>query len=50
VRAVDRLQEPEENGFAERLLRTIKEQDVDLSEWRYFGNARRQLGRFLDDE
>ena len=40
---------PEENGFAERLMRTIKEEDVDLSECQNFGDAHRQLGRFLDD-
>ena len=40
--------EPEENGFAERLMRTIKEEEVELSEYRDFADARRQLGRFLD--
>jgi transposase InsO family protein len=40
---------PEENGFAERLMRTIKEEEVDLSEYRDFGDAHRQLGQFLDD-
>jgi putative transposase len=40
---------PEENGFAERLMRTIKEEEVDLSEYQDFGDAHRQLGRFLDD-
>jgi transposase InsO family protein len=39
---------PEENGYAERLMRTIKEEEVDLSEYRDFADARRQLGRFLD--
>jgi putative transposase len=39
---------PEENGFAERLMRTIKEEEVDLSEYHDFGDAYRQLGRFLD--
>jgi putative transposase len=41
--------EPEENGYAERLMRTIKEEEVDLSEYEDFGDARRGLGRFLDD-
>jgi putative transposase len=41
--------EPEENGFAERLMRTIKEEEVDLSEYHDYADARRQLGRFLDD-
>lgn len=37
-----------QNGFAERLMRTIKEQEVDLSEYRDYQDAYRQLGRFLD--
>jgi transposase InsO family protein len=41
--------EPEENGFAERLMRTIKEEEVDLSDYQGYADARRQLGRFLDD-
>jgi transposase InsO family protein len=40
--------EPEENGYAERLMRTIKEEEVDLSEYEDFGDAMRGLGRFLD--
>jgi transposase InsO family protein len=39
---------PEENGFAERLMRTIKEEEVALTEYRDNADARRQLGRFLD--
>jgi putative transposase len=39
---------PEENGYAERLMRTIKEEEVALTEYRDFADARRQLGRFLD--
>jgi len=41
--------QPEENGYAERLMRTIKEEEVDLSEYQDFADAYRQLGRFLDD-
>ena len=41
--------EPRENGYAERLMRTIKEEEVDLSEYLDFADARRQIGRFLDD-
>jgi putative transposase len=41
--------EPEENGYAERLMRTIKEEEVDLSEYEDFDDALRGLGRFLDD-
>jgi transposase InsO family protein len=39
---------PEDNGFAERLMRTIKEEEVDLSEYHDYADAGRQLGRFLD--
>ncbi len=41
--------EPEDNGYAERLMRTIKEEEVDLSEYEDFGDASRGLGRFLDE-
>jgi putative transposase len=41
--------EPRENGYAERVMRTIKEEEVDLSEYRDFADARAQIGRFLDD-
>jgi transposase InsO family protein len=40
---------PEENGFAERLMRTIREEEIDLTEYRDFADAYGQLGRFLDD-
>ena len=39
---------PEENGYAERLMRTIKEEEVDLTEYADLADAWRQLGRFLD--
>jgi len=38
-----------QNGYAERLLRTIKEEEVDLSEYADYADALQQLGRFLDD-
>jgi transposase InsO family protein len=41
--------EPEENGYAERLMRTIKEEEVDLSDYEDFADAMSGLGRFLDD-
>ena len=37
-----------QNGYAERLIRTIKEEEVDLSEYLDYHDAYRQLGRFLD--
>jgi putative transposase len=40
--------EPAENGYAERLMRTIKEECVSLTEFRDFADAEAQLGRFLD--
>ena len=39
---------PEENGYAERLMRTIKEEEVDLSEYMDFVDVYRQIGRFLE--
>jgi len=38
-----------QNGYAERLIRTIKEEEVDLSEYLDYHDAYQQLGRFLDD-
>lgn len=38
-----------QNGYAERLMRTIKEEEVDLSEYEDYHDAMQQLGRFLDD-
>lgn len=40
--------EPRENGYAERLVRTIKEEEVNLSEYQDFADAQRQITRFLD--
>jgi transposase InsO family protein len=37
-----------QNGYAERLIRTVKEEEVDLSEYIDYNDAYRQLGRFLD--
>ena len=38
-----------QNGYAERLMRTIKEEEVYLSEYEDYDDALRQLGHFLDD-
>lgn len=38
-----------QNGYAERLIRTIKEEEIDLADYRDYHDAYRQLGRFLDD-
>lgn len=40
---------PEENGFAERLMRTIKEEEVELAEYNDLDDAREQIGYFLED-
>jgi putative transposase len=40
--------EPRENGFAERLVRTIKGEEVDLSDYQDFADARGQIGHFID--
>ena len=40
---------PEDNGYAERLMWTIKEEEVELSEYKDFHLAYRSIGRFLDD-
>lgn len=38
-----------QNGYAERLMRTIKEEEVDLSDYESYTEALGQLGRFLDE-
>jgi len=38
-----------QNGYAERLMRTINEEEVDLSEYEDYTDATRQLGHFLDE-
>ena len=41
--------EPAQNGYAERLMRTIKEEEVDLSDYQDYSDAYQQIGRFLED-
>jgi putative transposase len=41
--------EPTQNGYAERLMRTIKEEEVDLSEYQDYHDAYQQVGQFLED-
>lgn len=38
----------EENGYAERLIRTIKEEEVDLSDYQDFADAYAQIGYFIE--
>jgi putative transposase len=43
------ISEATENGYAERLMRTIKEEEVTLHEYANFREAYQHLGRFLDE-
>jgi hypothetical protein len=38
-----------QKGYAERLIRTIKEEEVDLTEYLDYHDAYRQIGSCLDD-
>lgn len=38
-----------QNGYAERLIRTIKEEEVYLSDYRDYHDAYRQIGHFLEE-
>jgi transposase InsO family protein len=38
-----------QNGYAERVIRTIKEEEVYLNDYRDLANARKQIGSFIDD-
>jgi putative transposase len=38
-----------ENGYAERVIGTIKMDEVELTEYRDYADARRQLGKFITD-
>ena len=40
---------PTENRYAERLIRTIKEEQVALSDYEGYHDARAHIGRFLED-
>lgn len=39
----------EENGCAERLIRTIKEDEADLSDYQDYHDAYQQIGHFIED-
>jgi putative transposase len=41
--------DPTQNGYAERLIRTIKEEEVDLSDYHDYSEAYCHIGRFLDE-
>ena len=40
---------PEENGYAERWMRTLKEDHVSMSEYAGFEDARAQIGEFIEE-
>lgn len=44
-----RVGEPRENGYAERLIRTLKEEEIDLSVYEDFADARRRIDQFIED-
>ncbi len=44
-----RAGEPRENAFAERVIRTIKEEEVYLNGYRDLADAHENLGAFIDD-
>lgn len=41
--------QPTENAYAERFMRTLKEEEVYLHEYQDFADARQHIGRFLED-
>ena len=41
--------EPTQNAYAERLMRTIKEEEVNLTEYEDFWDCYRNIDRFLND-
>ena len=43
-----RVGKPSENGYAERMIRTIKEEEVYLNEYRNMAEAKQEIGHFID--
>jgi transposase InsO family protein len=41
--------EPKENAQTERVIRTVKEEEVDLEEYGTFAEAERGIGRFIEE-
>lgn len=39
----------QQNGYAERVIRTIKEEEVYLSDYQSYEEAWAQIGHFIDD-
>jgi transposase InsO family protein len=40
---------PTDNAFVERVIRTLKEEEVALNEYQDFEDAQKRIGQFLDD-
>jgi transposase InsO family protein len=38
-----------QNGYAERVIRTIKEEEIGLWDYRDYDEARIRIGNFIDD-
>jgi transposase InsO family protein len=38
-----------QNGFAERWIRTLREEEISLTEYKDFADAYRQIGKFIQD-
>lgn len=49
ISMADSPRRAEQNGYAERLIRTIKEEEVYLSDYKDYEDALQQIGRFLDE-
>ena len=45
--SVARIGHPCENGYAERLIRTLKEEEVHLNDYEYIHEARSRIGHFI---
>jgi putative transposase len=41
--------EPTQNSYAERVIRTIKEEEINQAEYHDFADASAQIGQFIDD-
>jgi transposase InsO family protein len=41
--------QPAQNPYAERVIRTIKEEEVYLNEYQNYGDAYRRIGHFIED-
>jgi putative transposase len=40
---------PQQNGYAERVIRTLKEEEVYLTQYTDFFDAHRQIRQFIED-